>query len=79
MPAIEDPVDDPWQGRWLEAATEAELRGRDCRLTFLPLKPEENPKAANLQNPVLAYLRRQEIPAAKSIKHAHFNEAWLME
>ncbi len=55
MPTIEDPVDDPWQGRWLEAATEAEIRGPDCRLTFLPLKTDENPKAANL--PGLRYRR----------------------
>jgi hypothetical protein len=55
MPSMEDPVDDPWQGRWLQAVTEAEIRGRDCRLTFLPLGTDENPKAANL--PGLRYRR----------------------
>jgi hypothetical protein len=55
MPSMEDPVDDPWQGRWLEAATEADIRGRDCRLTFLPLGTKENPKAGNL--PGLRYRR----------------------
>jgi len=55
MPTIEDPVDDPWQGRWLNAATEAETSGRECRLTFLPLKTGENPKADNL--PGLRYRR----------------------
>ena len=59
MPTIEDPVDDPWQGRWLKAAAEAEIHDRDCRLTFLPLKRDENPNAANL--PGLGYRRTLKI------------------
>ncbi|MFB3828505.1 MAG: hypothetical protein ACE15B_17185 [Bryobacteraceae bacterium] len=48
MPAIEDPVDDPWQGRWIAARTEAACEGRNCRLTFSPLAEQENPLARNL-------------------------------
>ena len=55
MPNIEDPVDDPWQGRWLPAKTEFEVNGARVRLTFSPLTAAENPKAANL--PGLRYRR----------------------
>jgi hypothetical protein len=55
MPTIEDPVDDPWQGRWLKAATKMECRGTTCSYTFLPLSEAENPKAGNL--PGLTYRR----------------------
>ncbi len=48
MPTIEDPVDDPWQGRWLRAATKADCHGATCSFTFQPLAPAENPKAKNL-------------------------------
>ncbi len=48
MPTIEDPVDDPWQGRWLTAKTEVLCRERRCRFTFLPLEPAENERAPNL-------------------------------
>ncbi len=48
MPAIEDPVDDPWQGQWLVARTEQACETRTCHFTFLPLAAEENPRAGNL-------------------------------
>jgi hypothetical protein len=48
MPTIEDPVDDPWQGRWLTAKTEAFCQQGQCRFTFLPLDEAENPLARNL-------------------------------
>lgn len=48
MPAIEDPVDDPWQGRWLTAKTEVSCQDRQCRFTFLPLEASENERAPNL-------------------------------
>jgi hypothetical protein len=48
MPTIEDPVDDPWQGRWLKAASKVGCEGRDCLWTFEPLAPGENPRARNL-------------------------------
>lgn len=51
MPNIEDPVDDPWQGRWLPARTDCEIDGAQCRLTFSPLTAAENPKAENLSGP----------------------------
>jgi hypothetical protein len=55
MPAIEDPVDDPWQGQWLKAATKVDCRDKVCRYTFLPLAKAENPSAGNL--PGLDYRR----------------------
>jgi hypothetical protein len=48
MPTIEDPVDDPWQGRWLTAKTEVSCQKRRCQFTFLPLDPAENERAPNL-------------------------------
>jgi len=55
MPTIEDPVDDPWQGQWLKAATKMDCREGICGYTFLPLAEAENPKAGNL--PGLSYRR----------------------
>ena len=55
MPTIEDPVDDPWQGQWVTAATEVTCRERTCRFAFLPLKPAENRRAENL--PDVSYRR----------------------
>ena len=55
MPTIEDPVDDPWQGQWLKAATRVSCQGGECRYTFLPLEDFENPRAKNL--PGLEYRR----------------------
>jgi hypothetical protein len=48
MPTIEDPVDDPWQGQWLTAATEVDCQNLTCRFRFLPLQAAENRRAANL-------------------------------
>ena len=55
MPTIEDPVDDPWQGRWVTARTVCETNGQECWVRFLPLDQEENPRAGNL--PGLNYRR----------------------
>jgi hypothetical protein len=55
LPNIEDPVDDPWQGRWLRAKTEVRVEGNHHHFTFQPLKKEENPHADNL--PGLRYRR----------------------
>lgn len=55
MPTIEDPVDDPWQGRWLKAFIKVDCQGAECRYTFEPLEKGENPLAPNL--PGLAYRR----------------------
>ena len=49
MPEIEDPVDDPWQGRWLKASTKVDCQGALCRYTFARLEKAENPLAMNLQ------------------------------
>jgi len=45
---VEDRVDDPWQGAWLTARTEARCEGVLCQVRFLPLEPSENPNARNL-------------------------------
>ncbi len=55
MPTIEDPVDDPWQGRWLTAKTQVHCAEGACRFTFPPLDESENPRAANL--PGVTYRR----------------------
>ncbi len=59
MPTLEDPVDDPWQGQWLKAATKMDCRGAICSYTFLPLSVAENPRAGNL--PGLTYRRTLKI------------------
>ena len=48
MPAIEDPVDDPWQGEWVKAATSAVCEADVCRYRFEPLEKSENRLAENL-------------------------------
>jgi len=55
MPSTEDLVDDPWQGRWLAAATKVVCETTECRYTFSPLQKLENPNAENL--PGLDYRR----------------------
>lgn len=55
MPSIEDPVDDPWQGKWLNAVTREDCQGAECRITFKPLEASENPRAHNL--PGVTYRR----------------------
>lgn len=48
MPSIEDPLDDPWQGTWLKAATQVACEETVCSYRFLPLNEYENPNAKNL-------------------------------
>jgi hypothetical protein len=55
MPSMEDPLDDPWQGRWLEARAKEQCGSSDCSYTFEPLSQTENPRAKNL--PGTAYRR----------------------
>jgi hypothetical protein len=55
MPSMEDPVDDPWQGKWLKAVTRRDCRDGACSYTFAPLGESENPLARNL--PGLTYRR----------------------
>jgi hypothetical protein len=62
MPTYEDPVDDPWQGRWLRAESVCSVENQECRLTFLPLAQDENPRATNL--PGLLYRRTLKIRLA---------------
>jgi hypothetical protein len=48
MPTIEDPVDDPWQGKWLAAAADVACQASECVWTFRPLDAAENSRAKNL-------------------------------
>ncbi|MGI9070804.1 MAG: EamA family transporter [Bryobacteraceae bacterium] len=36
MPSVEDPMDDPWQGGWLKAATTESCESSECRYVFAP-------------------------------------------
>ncbi len=72
MPTIEDKADDPWQGKWLTAKVSEHCEGRDCRYSFLPLTPEENPLAKNLPGVIyrrtlkLRLLANQNLPRIAS-------------
>ena len=48
MPSMEDPIDDPWQGKWLRASTTVQCDGEQCRYSFEPLTLQEDPRANNL-------------------------------
>src|SRR5690348_17186119 len=48
MPSVEDPMDDPWQGRWLKAAVKESCGNSECRYVFAPLAANENPRADKL-------------------------------
>jgi hypothetical protein len=48
MPTIEDPLDDPWQGKWLPARAIERCDSLECVYTFQPLTADENPFAKNL-------------------------------
>ena len=47
MPSMEDPEDDPWQGKWLKSQARADCQGNVCGYTFAPLTAAENPNADN--------------------------------
>ena len=48
MPTMEDPVDDPWQGKWLLTRSNQQCQFSDCIYTFQPLAETENPLTKNL-------------------------------
>lgn len=48
MPSFEDPMDDPWQGKWLKGAVSESCENSDCTYRFEPLAEAENRKANNL-------------------------------
>ena len=74
MPTIEDPVDDPWQGKWLRAKTVEHCNAGECIYSMEPLTDAENPRAKNL--PGVRYRRTLKIrlvfaasmPAYKSLR-----------
>lgn len=49
---IEDPMDDPWQGKWLTAETEYQIKGNKVVYRFKPLTTDENKFARNLPEAV---------------------------
>ena len=59
MPSFEDPMDDPWQGRWLAAAASESCERSECRYDFEPLGEAENPRAGHL--PGVRYRRTLEV------------------
>ena len=59
MPTIEDPVDDPWQGKWLRAKTVEHCSSGECTYDMAPLDEAENPRAKNL--PGVRYRRTLKI------------------
>jgi hypothetical protein len=48
MPSVEDPMDDPWQGEWLKAATSESCESSECRYLFAPLTLDESSRADRL-------------------------------
>src|SRR5882724_6322171 len=59
MPTIEDPVDYPWQGKWLRAKTVEHCSSGECTYDMAPLDEAENPRAKNL--PGVRYRRTLKI------------------
>jgi hypothetical protein len=49
---IEDPMDDPWQGKWLTAETDYQINGNKVIYNFKPLTSSENRLAGNLPEAV---------------------------
>ncbi len=49
---IEDPFDDPWQGKWLTAETSFQKDGNKVTYIFKPITKNENELAGNLPEPV---------------------------
>lgn len=57
---IEDPMDDPWQGKWLTAETVCQISGNKVVYNFKPLKSSENRLAGNLPE-AISYRRTLKI------------------
>jgi len=79
---IEDRFDDPWQGKWLTAQTDASLDGNKVTYRFKPLTKEENSRADNLPEPAdyrrslkVRLLYDKEPPRVSSLKVSSPTEA----
>ncbi len=68
MPTIEDQEDDPWQGNWITAATDAEPKGNRLIFTFKSLTTQENDHAAYLPGSI-TYRRTLKIRLLYPQKH----------
>ncbi len=64
---IEDLMDDPWQGEWLNADTDYKITGNTVSYSFKPLSKDENALANNLPKPV-NYRRTLKIRLLYNIK-----------
>jgi hypothetical protein len=68
MPSKEDLEDDPWQGKWMTAATDVKTKGSTLVYTFKPLTAKENPNAAFLPG-VISYRRTLKVRFLYRGKH----------
>ncbi len=55
MPSFEDPMDDPWQGKWVRASASENCDASECTYRLEPITNAENDHAKNL--PGVAYRR----------------------
>ncbi|MEO5893620.1 MAG: hypothetical protein ABIQ31_25425 [Ferruginibacter sp.] len=68
MPSKEDLEDDPWQGKWITAATDIKVEGKKLRISFKSLAAKENPAAAYLPGEI-TYRRTLKIRLVYPAKH----------
>ena len=68
MPSKEDLEDDPWQGRWITAATDIKISGNTHVCTFKQMTELENPNAGFLPG-TITYRRTLKIRLLYSGKH----------
>ncbi|WP_018616927.1 hypothetical protein [Segetibacter koreensis] len=68
MPSTEDLEDDPWQGKWITAATNIKADGNTVTYTFQPLTTNENPNAAYLPGQI-AYRRTLKLRLLYPVNH----------
>jgi len=69
MPSKEDLEDDPWQGKWITASTDAKTTGGRLILSFKPLAKAENKFAERLPG-TITYRRTLKIRLLYPSKHA---------
>lgn len=72
MPSIEDPMDDPWQGKWLQANVQESCDGAQCRYVFSPLAESENPRAHH--TPDIRYRRTLKVRLVYPGSHASLSD-----
>jgi hypothetical protein len=68
MPSKEDLEDDPWQGKWLTAATDVKSSGNTHVYTFQPMTVRENPNSGYLPGSI-TYRRTLKVRLVYPGKH----------